>query len=171
MLWMLLGGWLAAGLGMYSGGRVDWAQADLRRAERVRVVLIDGGFAASVDGAEAVFGCSGLYPFCRALESRAGNGGLKEVRADLDYLSVDKGNVLLAAEFDDEATGERVVMRYPQDLVDDQAARVERQAGGWLRVWVYLRHVFFTAFFLLLLLRVYVFGVEKLTGLKGGSLN
>ncbi|MDO4640976.1 MAG: hypothetical protein Q4A84_04635 [Neisseria sp.] len=168
LLWLLLGGILTAVVGMYAERQVDWHGAKVKKAYGALVALNEtgAGFVARIDGADKVFFCTDNHPFCRVLsgyENRHdGAGNSKALKADLEYLTVDEGNVLLFAAFEDKQTGERVAQRLSQNMVDEQAAMVERHAGGWHLLPVYLRQVFFTAFFLLLLVRLYVFIVEKL---------
>lgn len=166
MMWFLLAGWLAMGADMYAGSNagVSWQNAEVSSAKHAAVALNEAGdgFSARVDGRELAFFCVQDAPFCRFLENRRSTGDSgKVLEADLEYLAADAGNVLLSVSFVDGRTDERVVQRYPKALVDAQAERVERQSAGWWRgVPVYLKHIFFTLFSLLLLIRLYVWVVE-----------
>ncbi len=168
MLWMLLFSWLMLGVSMYKTGKVDWQSAQLYSEHGMAVWLGEEGkeFKAEKDGREFTFFCGKNHPFCRALnqyENRHNVAAKPQERmvADLKYLGVAEGNVLLAAAFTDELTQERVEQNYRKALVDEQVTLLEKQAAGWARVFVYLRHVFFTVFFLLLLVRLYIVVFEQ----------
>lgn len=177
LLWFLLGGIVMAVIGMYVERRVDWQGAGVHKAvdALVRMGENDSAFSAQTDNGKKVFFCTEGHPFCRVLfdyerrydAQRTSNSGF---RADLEYLSVDEGNILLSAAYDDAQNGERVVLRLPRETVDEQVAMVERHVARWHVLPIYLRQVCFTVFLLLVLVRIYIVFADKLSaGVKAGG--
>lgn len=168
MLWVLLLSWLMLGVSMYQTGKVDWQSAKLYSERGMAVSLDEEGkeFTAEKDGQTFTFFCGKHYPFCQALsryENRHNVAANPQQRllADLKYLGVSEGNVLLSASFTDELTQERVEQVYPKALVDGQVELLEKRAAGWANVFLYLRHILFTVFFLLLFIRLYIAVFER----------